>query len=164
MRNNNQNENGKIEEEINKKIDEKLECLCNNLKNQIFEKYLQPSINEIEKSMKQNIEDIKEKVDSINNSNANINSKQMKSNNKYYNMIEDETKNNSNYNNIYNGSIELDNRNEEQNSKGDIYHKTSSKVKRQKYEEINRLGEKLYDKLLEKEKKLQLLKQETMKY
>ena len=156
---NNQNENNKIEEEINKKIDEKLEYLCNNLKNQIFEKYLQPSINEIEKSMKQNIEDIKEKVDSINNTNISNNSNLMKNNHKYYNIIEDDEKNNN-----YNGSIELNNRNEEQNSKGDIYHKTSSKVKRQKYEEINRLGEKLYDKLLEKERKLQLLKQETMKY
>ena len=34
---------------------------------------------------------------------------------------------------------------------------------RKKYEEINRLGEKLYDKLMEKEKKLKLLKQETTK-
>ena len=34
---------------------------------------------------------------------------------------------------------------------------------RKKYEEINRLGEKLYGKLMEKEKKLNLLKQETTK-
>ena len=36
-------------------------------------------------------------------------------------------------------------------------------MQRKKYEEINRLGEKLYDKLMEKEKKLKLLKQETTK-
>ena len=57
--------------------------------------------------------------------------------------------------------MELNNINEEQNSKDDIYNKTSSKLKKEKYEEINRLGEKLYKKLLEKEKKLKLLKQET---
>ena len=34
---------------------------------------------------------------------------------------------------------------------------------RNKYEEINRLGKKLYTKLIEKEKKLNLLKQETTK-
>ena len=163
MAKNNENENNKIEEEINKKIDEKLEYLCNNLKNQIFEKYLQPSINEIEKSMKQNIDDIKEKVDSINCTNYN-NSKQIKKNNKYYNIIQDDENNNINYNNnMYNGSIELNNKNEFQNSKGDIFYKTSSRIKKQKYEEINRLGEKLYNKLLEKESKLKLLKQEKMK-
>ena len=151
-----QNENNKIEEEINKKIDQKLEYLCDNLKNQIFEKYLQPSINEIEKSMRQNIEDIKEKVDSINYIN---NSNQIKKNNKYYNNITDEEENN---NNIYNGSLEIKNSNEESKYKGNIY-KNSSKRKKDKYEEINRLGEKLYGKLLEKEKKLKMLKEETMK-
>ena len=157
---NNQNEH-KIEEEINKKIDEKLEYLCDNLKNQIFEKYLQPSINEIEKSMRQNIEDIKEKVDSINNTNITSNSIR-KTNNKYYNnILNEEDDNNFKFNNYDGYSIDLKSKNNEQNSKGDIYNRTSSKIRREKYEEINRLGEKLYDKLLEKEKKLKLLKQEA---
>ena len=129
---NNKNEKTGIEDKINKKIDEKLDYLCNNLKNQIYEKYLQPSINEIENSMKQNIEDIKKKVDSMNYSNENntneINGEEMI----------------SSINN-YEASLEKKNN------------------QRKKYEEINRLGERLYDKLMEKEKKLKLLKQETTK-
>jgi hypothetical protein len=129
---NNKNEKSGIEDKINKKIDEKLEYLCDNLKNQIYEKYLQPSINEIENSMKQNIEDIKKKVDSMNYSNENntneVNGEEMI----------------SSINN-YEASLEKKNN------------------QRKKYEEINRLGERLYDKLMEKEKKLKLLKQETTK-
>ena len=150
-----QNEKMKIENEINQKIDEKLEYLCDNLQNQIFEKYLKPSINEIEKSMRENIEDIKEKVESINHTNITNNS-YIK--NKYNNLMDNEE--NINYNNDYD-TYSIINKNNEQNSKGDIYHKTSSRIKKEKYEEINRLGEKLYSKLLEKEKKLKLLNQET---
>ena len=150
-----QNEKIKIENEINQKIDEKLEYLCDNLQNQIFEKYLKPSINEIEKSMRENIEDIKEKVESINHTNITNNS-YIK--NKYNNLMDNEE--NINYNNDYD-TYSIINKNNEQNSKGDIYHKTSSRIKKEKYEEINRLGEKLYNKLLEKEKKLKLLNQET---
>ena len=153
---NKKNGNNKIEEEINKKIDEKLEFLSDNLKNQIFEKYLQPSINEIEKSMRQNIEDIKDKVDSITNTN---NSTVINKYDKYYNKTFDDESNNE----IYKGSIELKNKYGKQNSKGDIYFKTSSKLKKEKYEEIDRLGAKLYDKLMEKERKLKILNQTTMK-
>ena len=146
----NQNDNRKIEEEINKKIDEKLEYLCDNLQNQIFEKYLQPSINEIEKSMKQNIEDIKEKVDSINCTNISV----KKTN------IADESQISNKYKN-YDGSSYLKYKNYSQISNNDIFNNNSSIIKKEKCEEINRLGEKLYNKLLEKEKKLKLLKQET---
>jgi len=56
-----------LENEINKKIDEKL----GNLKNSIFDKFLKPTINKIGDSMKQNIEEIKSKVDTLSN-NKNI--------------------------------------------------------------------------------------------
>ncbi len=46
----------------------------------------------------------------------------------------------------------------------DLYYKTSSKLRNEKFDEINRIGEKLYNKLLEKEKKLKLLKQEKAKF
>jgi prefoldin subunit 5 len=42
--------------------------------------------------------------------------------------------------------------------------KGTSKIRNEKFEEINRLGEKLYQKLCEKEQKLRLLKKETSKY
>ena len=145
-----------IEDRINKKIDEKLEYLCDNLKNQIFEKYLQPSIKEIENSMKQNIEDIKEKVDSMNYSNLNnINNEDMSK--KYFN-------------NDINGERDDKEENGEENFSSNNNYENSlrnnsntSKVQKNKYEEINRLGVKLYGKLMEKEKKLRLLKQETTK-
>ena len=139
---NNNNENNDItrtekaiemEDKINKKIDEKLEYLCNNLKNQIYQKYLQPSINEIENSMKQNMEDIKKKFELINYSN-------------------------DNNTNIINGEEIISTTNNNEETSLDKRNK-----QRKKYEEINRLGEKLYDKLMEKEKKLKLLKQETTK-
>ena len=145
-----------IEDRINKKIDEKLEYLCDNLKNQIFEKYLQPSIKEIENSMKQNIEDIKEKVDSMNYSNLNnINNEDMSK--KYFN-------------NDINGERDDKEENGEENFSSNNNYENSlrnnsntSNVQKNKYEEINRLGVKLYGKLMEKEKKLRLLKQETTK-
>ena len=140
QKNNEAKEQGGIEEKLNKKIDEKLEYLCDNLKNQIVEKYLQPSINEIENSMKQNIEDIKKKVDTMNYSNEINMNTNTNNTNEYINGEEIILSNNN-----YEGSLEKKNK------------------QRKKYEEINRLGEKLYDKLMEKEKKLKLLKQETTK-
>ena len=133
-----------------------MEYLCDNLKNQIFEKYLQPSIKEIENSMKQNIEDIKEKVDSMNYSNLNnINNEDMSK--KYFN-------------NDINGERDDKEENGEENFSSNNNYENSlrnnsntSKVQKNKYEEINRLGVKLYGKLMEKEKKLRLLKQETTK-
>ena len=116
-----------LENEINKKIDEKL----GNLKNSIFDKFLKPTINKIGDSMKQNIEEIKSKVDTISN-NKNIFEKSI-------------------------SNIQNDDEDEE------IY-KSSSKLRNEKFDEINRIGEKLYNKLLEKEKKLKMLKEEKTKF
>ena len=52
-----------LENEIDKKIDEKI----GNFTNGIFDKYLQPTINKIGKIMEKNIEQIKSKVDIIDN-------------------------------------------------------------------------------------------------
>ena len=46
--------------------------ICNNLKFRIYQIYLQPSINDIENSQKQNMKDIKKKVELINYFNDNI--------------------------------------------------------------------------------------------
>ena len=45
--------------------------ICNNLKFRIYQIYLQPSINDIENSQKQNMKDIKKKVELINYFNDN---------------------------------------------------------------------------------------------
>ena len=120
-----------LENEINKKIDEKL----GNIKNNLFDKYLQPKINEIGDSMQKNIEQIKYKVDAIGNS--------------IYTEKDIFDKNNSNV------QIEEDD---------DYEYKNSSKLRNEKFDEINRIGEKLYNKLVEKEKKLNLLKQEKTRF
>ena len=130
-------DNKKFQIEMNKKIDEKLENLGNEIKNQIYEKFLNPSIEKIESIMKKNIDEIKEKIDNINYNYDNIN--------RY---------------NIYKNRInELS---EYQDNTG-LINKFKTKYRNEKYDEINRLGEKLYQKLMEKEKKLRELSRETMK-
>ena len=60
----------KYEIEINKKIDQKLQILGEEIKNQIYDKFISPSIEQIENVMKQNIEEIKDKLNEINYNNA----------------------------------------------------------------------------------------------
>ena len=125
--NENVNDNNKqleieLENQINQKLDEKLGTLQNN----IFDKYLKPTINKIGNSMKKNIEQIQYEVDNLEKQNIN------------------------NTNEI---------------SKEDLSYKLStSKIRNQKFDEINKIGERLYNKLLEKEKKLKLLKKEKAKF
>ena len=128
--NNNKNSEIFLESEINKKIDEKL----GNLKTNLFDKFLQPKINEIGESMKKNIDQLKSKVDTIGNN---------------INIYKDR--------NIY----EKTNSNSNEES---LIYKSSSKLRNEKFDEINRIGDKLYNKLLEKERKLKLLKQEKTKF
>ena len=135
--NKNNNNESLLENEINKKIDEKL----GNFKDNIYEKFLGPTINEIGNSMKKNIEQLKNKVDTIGNNIYNQN-----------NNIQDNDNDNFNFDDNY------------ENYEDDDEYKTSSKLRNEKFDEINRIGENLYNKLLEKEKKLKLLKQEKAKY
>ena len=134
-------ENKKFEIEMNKKIEQKMEVWGETLKNQIFNKLLKPSLNQIEDTMKKNIDEIKEKINEINNINN------LENNNNYAN------------NEIYDKKNKM-----LESTNSDLFSKGTAKLRNEKYEEINRLGEKLYQKLLEKEKKLKLLKQETSKY
>ena len=134
---NSQNKNNDfiLENEINKKLDEKL----GNIKNNLFDKFLQPKIEEIGNSMKKNIEKIKSKVDDIGNS----------LNKQKYNFEKSEGdcpyfQNDDNYD--------------------EMIFQSSSKLRNEKFDEINRIGEKLYNKLLEKEKKLKLLKLEKTRF
>ena len=134
---NSQNKNNDfiLENEINKKLDEKL----GNIKNNLFDKFLQPKIEEIGNSMKKNIEKIKSKVDDIGNS----------LNKQKYNFEKSEGdcpyfQNDDNYD--------------------EMIFQSSSKLRNEKFDEINRIGEKLYNKLLKKEKKLKLLKLEKTRF
>ena len=144
---NEENTQKNIENEINEKIDKKMYNITEQIKYEIYNKYIRPSLNQIEINMKQSIDQLKNKLDK-------------KEKNKKLN-------NNENYNTINN----INNKNafEKNNFSGiqsnnDILYNSSSKLADEKYEEINKLGEKLYQKLLEKEKKLKLLKKETSKF
>ena len=141
---NEENKQKNFENQINKKIDKKLRCLDEDIKKEIFNKYLRPSLNQIEINMNRNIVEIKDKIDEINKNN----NLQKYNNFKYTNYKDKKTENKYSVN----------------SSNNDIFSKSSSKLRNDKYEEINKLGEKLYQKLLEKEKKLKLLKKETSKF
>ena len=126
-----QNKNNKLflENKINSKLDEKL----GNIKNNLFDKFLQPAINEIGNSMKKNIEQIKTEVDSIGNT--------------LYKQKD-----------ILKNSSSIIQNDEDEN----MEFKTSSKLRNAKFDEINKIGENLYNKLIEKEKKLEQLKKEKI--
>ena len=122
------NDNGKLEKELENQINQKLDEKLGSLQNNIFDKYLKPTINKIGDSMKKNLEQIQVEVDNMDKMNINENSKN----------------------------------NEKEN---DLSYKLStSKIRNEKFDEINKIGERLYNKLLEKEKKLKLLKQEKAKF
>ena len=123
--------------EINKKIDQKLQNLGEEIKNQIYDKFISPSIEQIENVMKQNIDEIKDRINEINYNNA--------------------------LNNISNNSLKK-NKLLESRSSFDLSSGRNSKIKNEKYKEINRLAEKLYQKLNLKAQKIKLLREETSKY
>lgn len=129
-----------FEARLNKKIEEKFDILANNIENQVFKDFLQPSIQQIEVRMKENMDEIKDKLNNLNN-NTNIVSQSENTS-----FIDSYRMNRSLRSSMNEGG------------------KTSTQRKEEKYDEINKIGEKLYNKLVEKEKKLQDLKKETSNY
>ena len=128
----------KYEIEINKKIDQKLQILGEEIKNQIYDKFISPSIEQIENVMKQNIDEVNDRINEINYNNA-------------LNKISDNYFNKNNKLLQSRASFDLDSR-------------QNSLIRNEKYKEINRLSEKLYQKLNLKAQKIRLLKEETSKY
>jgi hypothetical protein len=127
----------KYEREINEKIDKKLLILGEEIKNQIYDKFILPSIEQIENVMKQNIDEINDRINEINYNNA--------------------------LNNASNNSFKK-NKLLQSRSSLDLSSRRNSKIRNEKYEEINRLAEKLYQKLILKAQKIKLLREETSKY
>ena len=129
-----------FEMRLNKKIDERLDLLANHIQEQLNNNFLKPSIQSIENTMKNNMNEIKEKLNQINTH----------SNNNLLNQSE---------------TSFIDSIKESKSllgSQSDI--KNSTLKRNEQYDEINKLGEKLYDKLVEKEKKLEEFKIETNNY
>ena len=130
-----------LEIRLNKKIDERLNILANNIQNQINDNLLVPSIRNIENTMKNNMNEIKDRLTQLN----------LNSNNNNFNQSEG-----TSFVDSYRVSKSLF------TSQNEL--RSSSLKRNEKLEEINKLGEKLYDKLVEKEKKLQEFKNETTNY
>lgn len=128
-----------FEARLNKKIEEKFDILANNIENQVYKDFLQPSINAIENRMKENLDEIKEKLSNLNNNN-NLNSQSE----------------NTSFIDSYRMNRSI------RSSMNDVG--KSTQRRNDKFDEINKIGEKLYDKLVEKEKKLKDLKNETTNY
>ena len=147
---NEENKQKNIENEINKKLEQKLHNITEQIKYDIYNKYIKPSLNQIEFNIKQSFDELKNKLDKK-DKNKKLNNK------KNYNTI-------NNINNINNKNIHEQNNFSGIKSNNDILYNSSYKLTEEKYEEINKLGEKLYQKLKEKEKKLKLLKKETSKF
>ena len=147
---NEENKQKNIENEINKKLEQKLHNITEQIKYDIYNKYIKPSLNQIEFNMKQSFDELKNKLDKT-DKNKKLNNK------KNYNTI-------NNINNINNKNAYEQNNFSGIKSNNDILYNSSYKLTEDKYEEINKLGEKLYQKLKEKEKKLKLLKKETSKF
>lgn len=119
-----------FEMKLNQKIEEKFDLLANNIENQICKEYLQPSINQIEFQMKENLNEIKEKLNNLamsTSSQSNTSS-----------FIESYRNNRSNRSSINEGRLSTQKRNE-------------------KLEEMKNIGERLLSKLEEKDKKLRYL-------
>ena len=128
-----------FEARLNKKIEEKFDILGNNIENQVYKDFLQPSINAIENRMKENLDEIKEKLSNLNNNN-NLNSQSE----------------NTSFIDSYRMNRSI------RSSMNDVG--KSTQRRNDKFDEINKIVEKLYDKLVEKEKKLKDLKNETTNY
>ena len=116
------------------KLSQKLNRLSNNIENQIYRNFIEPSIHEFNKKMKNSLFEMKKQIESINISNK-------KKLNKNYNK-EITSDSSSNYN--YKKKI------------SDIESSNSSLKKenilQKKYEKITALSNRLYKKLCEKEK------------
>jgi hypothetical protein len=110
--------------------------MANNIESQIYNNFLKPSISTIERTMKTNFEEVKSKLRTLSAGN--------------------------NINNIDTNRFSVDS-----NFDNELHFKSIGSRERKmdtKIDEINHLGERLYEKLLEKEKKLNDLKNETTSY
>ena len=122
---------------LENEINREIDEKLGNLENNICNKFLRPTINKFGNSIKKNMEEVKKQVDTIG---SNI----------YF------KKNNLEKEKSYFGKDEQEDDNME--------FKTSSHLRNEKFDEIDRIGEKLYNKLVEKEKKLKISKQEKTRF
>ena len=117
------------------KLSKKLNRLSNNIENQIYRNFIEPSINEFNKKMRNSLFEMKKQIESIND----INKKKFKKN---YNNKEISSDSSSNYNYKRKTS----------NFDSSNYSLKKENILQKKYEKITALSNRLYKKLCEKEK------------
>lgn len=141
-----------FEARMNKKIEERFKLLTKTIENQILLDFVQPSMQQMENKMKKGMDEIKEKISNL-NFNRNINNFNSNSNPFNTKTNEDRSENIS-FVDSYRCSRSI-----QSSVAGDL--KSSEQRRNDKFEE---LSGKLYEKLLEKEKKLMELKNEKNIY
>ena len=136
---------------MNKKMEERFKLLTKTIENQILLDFVQPSMQQMENKMKKGMDEIKEKISNLNfNRNNNFNS----NSNPFNTKTNEDRSENISFVDSYRCSRSI-----QSSVAGDL--KSSEQRRNDKFEE---LSGKLYEKLLEKEKKLMELKNEKNIY
>jgi hypothetical protein len=161
--NNNNNNNistdsnlNSFEARMNKKMEERLKLLANNIEDQVLKYALQPSIKKLESKLKEGVDEINDKINNLNIMNSNNNNNNNNQSAAINTGTNIERSENISFVDSYRCSRSI------QSSMGDVG--KSSQRKNDKLDVINKIGGRLYDKLLEKEKKIMDLKNETTNY
>ena len=130
-------------ENFDNKLNQKLDELSNNIENQIYKNFIEPSVEQFNKKMKNSLYQMKKQIDAINNNNIrekkNKKNKELSSyssNNKILQSISYNNKDKKSNTDIESISSSLNNENNLQI----------------KYEKITSISNKLYNKLCEKER------------
>ena len=125
------------------KLNQKLDELSNNIENQIYKNFIEPSVDQFNKKMKNSLYQMKKQIDAINNNNIRVKKKKKNkelssdsSSNKMLQSISYNNKDKKSNTDIESISSSLNNENNLQI----------------KYEKITSISNKLYNKLCEKEK------------
>ncbi len=146
---NNNNKNTKTYDSylqnFDKKLTQKLNQLSNNIENQIYKNFIEPSLNQFNIKMKNSLDEMKKQIDTISN---------LKNKSNQKNVSSDSSINN---NNIFlssdSGKIKERNLNKN-NSENESFTSNNEQILQMKYEQITDLSNKLYKKLCDKEKYL----------
>ncbi len=130
-------------ENFDNKLNQKLDELSNNIENQIYKNFIEPSVDQFNKKMKNSLYQMKKQIDAINNNNIRVKKKK-----KNKELSSDSSSNKMLQSISYN--------NKDKKSNSDIESISSSLNNENnlqiKYEKITSISNKLYNKLCEKEK------------
>ena len=130
-------------ENFDNKLNQKLDELSNNIENQIYKNFIEPSVDQFNKKMKNSLYQMKKQIDAINNNNIRV-----KKNKKNKELSSDSSSNNMLQSISYNNKDKKSNTDKESISSS-LNNENNLQIK---YEKITSISNKLYNKLCEKER------------